>query len=60
MNSDANGKANPEQMASPSVFKDLRARNKRRERVAKLLEPQRQQRIERGDDAQLERWRDRS
>ena len=57
----SNAKASPPPTPNTSVFRDLRARNKRRERVAKLLEPQRQLRIERGLDAQLERWaRDRS
>ena len=54
--SDRKGKASPKRAPSTSVFKDLRARKERRERVAKLLEPDRQRRIERGFDAQLERW----
>jgi hypothetical protein len=51
---------NPSAPAAPApsstVFRDLRARNERRARVAKVLEPQRRNRIERGFDAQLEHW----
>jgi hypothetical protein len=39
-----------------SVFRDLRARNERRARVAKLLEAERRSRSERGLEAQLEHW----
>lgn len=38
------------------MFRDLRARKERRERVAKLLETQRKRWIERGMEAQLEHW----
>jgi len=39
-----------------TVFRDLRLRNERRNRVSKLLDPERKRRIERGIEAQLERW----
>jgi hypothetical protein len=41
---------------SSEVFQDLRVRNERRARVAKVMEAQRKRRIERGRDAQLSRW----
>jgi hypothetical protein len=53
------GRAKPSgHVSAPSslVFRDLRARNERRARVAKLLEIQRRGRAERGLEAQLERW----
>jgi hypothetical protein len=49
-------KQRPPSTGSQAVFRDLRARNKRRDRIAKLLEAQRKRRIERGMYAQLERW----
>jgi hypothetical protein len=39
-----------------TVLRDLRARNERRDRVAKLLQTQRKRRIERAMEAQLEHW----
>jgi hypothetical protein len=39
-----------------TMFRDLRTRNERRDRIAKLLDSQRQRRIERGREAQLEHW----
>jgi hypothetical protein len=42
--------------SSATLFRDLRARNERRARVAKLLEAERRSRIERGLEAQLEHW----
>jgi hypothetical protein len=54
----ARGKSSAHVVPPPrsSVFKDLRARNERRARVARLLETQRGSRAERGFEAQLERW----
>ncbi|MGO9497890.1 MAG: hypothetical protein ACLQA5_14470 [Solirubrobacteraceae bacterium] len=46
----------PSTRSQATVFRDLRARNERHDRVAKLLEAQRRRRIERAIEAQLERW----
>jgi hypothetical protein len=46
----------PSTRSNATVFRDLRARNERRDRVAKLLVTQRKRRIERGMEAQLEHW----
>jgi hypothetical protein len=56
MNAHGKAKADAAPAPSSSVFGDLRARNERRARVARLLETQRRSRVERALEAQLERW----